>query len=150
MTSKRSGRRPKYNAEVHAAIIRHLRLGAFKVHAAQAAGISIDALEQWLKLGRAGDRRYAEFAIEVDKAMAEDAIRKTAVISTAALKGHVGDWRAAAWDLERRYPKLYGRQGQAAVGVTIDQGDDETTQRQQVVFYIPENFRRPVESDEGD
>jgi hypothetical protein len=152
MGSKRSGRAPRYNAEVHAEIIKHLRSGAFKQHAAQAAGVSARAVDEWLKLGRDGDKRYAEFACDVDRTIAEDAIRNLAVVSAAALKTGKGDWKAAAWLLERKYPKLFGRGAEPAVGVTFDSGgggeDGEQPQKTRVEFYIPDNGRRPVLEEE--
>jgi hypothetical protein len=142
--SKRSGK-PRYNAEVHAAIVKHLKAGAYKAHAAQAAGVSVDAVDDWLALGRAGDRRYASFARDVDRACGEDACRAAAVITAAAVKGHVGDWKAAAWMLERKYPRICGRSAEPAVGVTIGHGkdDEDGAPRTRVEFYLPDNGRRP-------
>jgi hypothetical protein len=60
-----------------------LNVGAFRAHAAEAAGIAANTLEEWLKRGRDGDRRYAKLAIHVDQAIAEDAIRKQTFITTA-------------------------------------------------------------------
>jgi hypothetical protein len=73
--SKRSGK-PRYNIEVHATIVRHLKAGAYKAHAAQAAGVSVEAVDDWLALGRAGDRRYADFARDVDGGVASGRRRK--------------------------------------------------------------------------
>lgn len=150
MGSKRSGT-PRYTRQVHTEIVRHVRAGAFKAHAAQYAGISVDALERWLALGRAfndgsgGDRRYAKFAIDVDRAIAEDAMRLQSVLTRAALGPIPGDWRASLANLERKHPRLYGRAAmQAAIGVTIgDSEDDEAPQRTKIQFYLPDNGRRP-------
>jgi hypothetical protein len=150
MGSKRSGRGGRFNATVAATIIGKLKLGAHKAHAALSAKISPRTLEDWLERGRAGDKKYAEFAADVDAAMADIGIRLQVAIMTAAIKGHVGDWKAAAWDLERRFPKLYGRQAEPMVGVTFGGGgdgedEDGAPQKTRVEFYIPDNGRRPVE-----
>lgn len=152
MGSSRSGK-PRYSAEVHATICKHLRAGAFFSHAAEAAEVSADAAKDWLAKGLEGDRRYAAFAREVRKIQAEDAIRNQAVVSTAAVRQHPGDWKAAAWNLERKFPKLYGQAAmQAAAAVTLRPGggggennDAGTT----VQFYLPDNGRRPQDEDEA-
>jgi hypothetical protein len=144
--SKRSGKQ-RYNAEVHAKIVTSLRIGAYKVNAAKQARVSIRALEKWLAKGHAGDERYARFALDCDEAMSTFANRLQGTITKAAI---AGDWKAAAWDLERRQPALYGRKPEAAVGVTFggaangNSGEDEQP-RTVVEFYLPDNGRRPVE-----
>jgi hypothetical protein len=109
MGSKESGRRPKYSAAVHAAIVKSLEAGAFKKHAANAARISIDTLDDWIQLGVDGVEPYVQFALDVEAAIARDAIRNQTIISRAAQAEHAGDWKAAAWNLEKKHPKLYGR-----------------------------------------
>jgi|SoimicMinimDraft_4_1059732.scaffolds.fasta_scaffold117538_1 transposase-like protein len=103
-----SSRRPKYSPEVHRKIVEALKRGLLKPHAAQLAGIHANTLETWIEAGNAGDERYEAFAIEVEKAIAEDALRNQAVISMAAVAPIKGDWKAAAWNLERKFPRLYG------------------------------------------
>ena len=146
MGSKRSGRKLRYNADVHARIVNALRIGAYQVHAAKAARVSPDSLAKWLRKGRAGDERYAQFASDCDEAMAQFANRLQGTITKAAI---AGDWKAAAWDLERRYPEQYARKAEPAVGVSFGGGGaaegGEQEQRTQVVFYLPDNGRRPVE-----
>lgn len=110
MGSKKSGRwKLAYSAAVHKEIVSHLKRGAYQVHAANAAGVSMTSLLRWVKLGREGVEPYIQFAIDVDCARAEDALRNQAVISAAAVGKIAGDWKAAAWNLERKFPKLYGR-----------------------------------------
>jgi hypothetical protein len=107
MGSKQSGR-PKYTAELHAKLVGYLEAGAFKKHAANAVGIAARTLEAWLKRGDDGEEPYAQLALDVEKAIATDAIRNQTIISKAAAGEHAGDWKAAAWNLERKFPKLYG------------------------------------------
>lgn len=153
--NKHSGRGGRFNQTIAAAIIEKLKLGAHAAHAAQSAKIHRHTLDEWLKRGRAGEKKYAEFALECDKAMADTAIRLQAAIMTAAIKGHVGDWKAAAWDLERRFPKLYGRHAEPVLGMSIGGAaaggggeEDDEQQPTRVVFYLPDNGRRPVEEEE--
>lgn len=112
MGSKKSGRyKPAYNAAVHADIVRRLNRGAYQVHAANAAGVSMSSFEQWLAAGRNGIEPYVAFARDVDAARALDAIRNQNVINAAAAGtlSRRADWKAAAWNLERKFPKLYAR-----------------------------------------
>lgn len=110
MGSKKSGRwKLAYTPEVHKEVVASLKRGAYQVHAANAAGVSITTLQRWVKLGREGVEPYVQFAIDIDRARAEDALRNQAVISAAAIGKVAGDWKAAAWNLERKFPKLYGR-----------------------------------------
>jgi hypothetical protein len=157
MTDKRKRRGPrgpyKLKPEVEETILRHLRTGAFQVHAAEAAGIEWRTFKNWLDLGDEGVKPYAAFTIKVRQLQAEDAIRSQAVITRAQLGRIDGDWRAAAWSLERKYPKIYGLAAMhAAAAVTVRGGvaggatnDDSVTT---VQFYLPDNGRRP--QDEGE
>lgn len=108
MGGKGSGT-PKYTPEVHKKIVDALSRGCFKAHAAGYARISPDTLESWLRQGEEGVEPYAKLLEDVRFAIAQDALNKQTAISAAALGQHKGDWRAAAWDLEKKHPKLYGR-----------------------------------------
>ena len=102
---------PVYTPELHTKIVEALERGAYLVHAANAAGVSDTIVYRWVKQGRNGDERYAQFAQDVDRARADGALRNQAIISAAAVRKVPGDWKAAAWNLERKFPKLYGRRG---------------------------------------
>jgi hypothetical protein len=124
MGSRESGR-PKYSAQVHADIVKNLEAGAFKKHAAEAVGVSINTLTQWLQWGDEGREPYAQFALDVERAIARDAVRNQTIISAAAAGEHKGDWKAAAWNLERKFPKLYG---------AMTAGHDATRTGRDIVF----------------
>lgn len=110
MGSKKSTRwKLSYTPAVHKEIVASLKRGAYQVHAANAAGVSMTSLLSWVKQGREGVEPYIQFAIDVDRARAEDALRNQAIISAAAVGKIAGDWKAAAWNLERKFPKLYGK-----------------------------------------
>ena len=76
--------------------------------AAEAAGISETTFGDWQrgKLPRGADRALkASFPLQLTRARGESALRLTALISTAAST----DWRAAAWLLERRFPRDFAK-----------------------------------------
>jgi broad-specificity NMP kinase len=84
-----------------------LRAGAYRIDACRAAGIHYNTLLAWEKKGEASrSGEYVEFLEALRMAEAEAAITNVGVITTAAQNG---DWRAAAWFLEHRYPELWAR-----------------------------------------
>jgi len=89
----------KYHPEVVAKIEQALSVGATYALAAAYAGISADTLTRW-------QDRYTEFADKVRLAEGRGAITSLAQIQKAATDG---DWRAAAWKMEKRYPADYGK-----------------------------------------
>jgi len=93
------GRPSKLTPDVQQRIFAALSAGATYELAAKYGGASYESLNAWRKSKPA-------FAAAVDLAEGEAAVRWLAKIERAASDG---DWRAAAWKLERRYPHQYGR-----------------------------------------
>lgn len=96
-----------------------LRNGAYIEHAAQAAGISPSTYHNWMDRGRTErDRRraglaaddhetpYVDFLESVEKAQSEAAVELLGEIANHARNG---TWQAAAWILERKFPRQWGR-----------------------------------------
>lgn len=107
-----------------------LRIGAYLETAAHAVGISREALYEWLRKGHeartrqaAGEpvtadaARYAAFVADVLAAAATAELRDLQRIEAAAAQG---DWQAAAWRLERRYPSRYGTRSAARMTLGLD------------------------------
>jgi transposase len=80
-------------------ILQALELGATYQLAANAAGISATTLTRWMK-------EDEEFGDECRSSEGKAAVRWLAKIEQAA---SAGDWHAAAWTLERRFPRDYGK-----------------------------------------
>lgn len=121
MGGKGSGRRDLYTAEVHSKIIKALEAGAFKVHAAWYSGISDKTLELWLRKGIRGEAPYAKLYEDVQEAISKDAVRNQGAISAAAIGEHKGDWKAAAWNLEKKHPRLYGSMAEYILKLKIEE-----------------------------
>lgn len=144
----------KLTKAVEEAILRHLKTGGYLSHAAEAAGVTGRTLHYWLEWGEEGKKPYAAFAERVMKARAENALRLQSIVTRAAL-GHIeGDWRSAAWALEKLFPKVYGTAAVQAAAVTVrtgaahsGEGDDGSVTT--VQFYLPDNGRRPQDEDDG-
>jgi hypothetical protein len=75
-----------------------LEVGCTYELASRYGGISFDTFLRWRK-------RYACFATQLQASEGKATLRWLVKINQAA----GGDWRAAAWKLERRYPRDYGR-----------------------------------------
>jgi hypothetical protein len=100
-----AGRKTKYTPETVDRIIQAIRLGATYQHAAAYGGISFETLNEWRK-------RKPEFSEQLNKAEGDGVMVWLAKIEKAASDGN---WQAAAWKLERRYPDQYGKQARIEV-----------------------------------
>lgn len=103
---KKMGRPNKLTPELQKTIVTYILLGAYVETAAKAAGLTKDTFYDWLHKG-ATQRKgiYKDFSDAVLKAMEEATLRDLNVIDKAAQKG---DWKAAAWKLEKSRPREYG------------------------------------------
>lgn len=101
------GRPTKFTPRVRETILQAVSVGAPLALAAESAGISYDVLRLWLRRGerqKAGD--FRQFYLDLKAAEGRLGVKLLAVIEKSALDGN---WNAAAWKLERRFPKHFGR-----------------------------------------
>jgi hypothetical protein len=90
--------------------------------AAAYAGVVRSTYNDWLSRGRRaiaganGDLPkvlatdpYAQFALEVEEALARFVVGNSAQITAAGANRSEGEWQALAWQLERRFPHWFGR-----------------------------------------
>lgn len=91
---------------VHNQIVSGIATGAYKEHAAAAAGVPSRTMHDWMNRGEGpdADEPYLSFAMDVRRAEGKDIVQTTAAITKAEKK----DWKAAAWKLERKFPKQFG------------------------------------------
>jgi len=111
---RKASTRSELTPEIHASVVAALRMGAFKKHAALSSGIPASTLDYWIAEGNRGNAPYVAFATDCERAIAEDAMRNQSIITRASMGKVEGDWRAAAWNLEKKHPKLYGRMAEQA------------------------------------
>ena len=97
----------KLTVERQSRICDAIRAGVRPEVAAVYCGIGARTYYRWMQLGRGtdADACYTEFVEAVELALAEWEARDVLIIGEAAKD----DWHAAAWRLERRLPKVYGK-----------------------------------------
>lgn len=107
LAKKKRGAPTKLNPQIHDKIVAFVRAGSYVETAASASGISKNTFYDWLRRGAAQDKGiYRDFSDAVEKALAESEIVDVDRIGKAAKDGQ---WQAAAWRLERRFPDRWGR-----------------------------------------
>ena len=110
----------------------HIQDGAYRSVACQKLHLNYETLKSWMKKGKKGVEPYNQLYQQIIQAEAEAEIRKLGIIQNAANEytqttqktsvdadgrtkteetksTHRGDWRAATWFLERRFPDRWGQ-----------------------------------------
>jgi hypothetical protein len=104
----KTGRPEKLTAAVHARIVDAIRCGASRAKAAQAAGIDRSTLQRYLARGR-GPNAPVRFQKFVEAFKAAEVAAYLASVDSIRQAADRGDWRAAAFMLERRHSDEFGR-----------------------------------------
>jgi len=105
----------KLTPAIREALIEAVELGATWEAAAQSTGIGVSTLRDWRRRGDAGEEPFSAFLAAIQKAEGASIARSLRVIRQAA---EGGQWQAAAWLLQRRYPADYGRRLENRVEVS--------------------------------
>lgn len=93
-----------------------IKVGNYAEVAARACGISKDTFYKWLLRGGKGEEPFKSLADAVEHAAAESESRDVLHMAKHASR----HWQAAAWRLERKNPKKWGRKDSLELT-----GDDE-------------------------
>jgi hypothetical protein len=96
----------KLTLDVQTTLVFALSEGATLEHACDYAGIDPATFHRWMQRGAEGDPEFCEFCDTVTRARGRGIVTDLSTISKAVL---AGDWKAAAWRLEHRYPAAYGK-----------------------------------------
>jgi hypothetical protein len=134
---KKKPAEPKSNAGRKTALLQpnleqtlldYIRIGTPIRNAVVAAGVTETSFYSWINRGMAERERlklvkgakesptevvFLKFLEQVERAKAEAITKKVAVI---AKSGNDGDWRAAAWWLERQLPEEFGKTDKLEIG----------------------------------
>ena len=126
-------------------LLDYIRIGTPVRKAVTASGIAEKTFYNWMSRGLAERERlslsmtvksnptevvFLKFLEQVERAKAEAVTKKVAVI---AKSGNDGDWRAAAWWLERQVPEEFGKTEKFEIGgnngdpikIQVEMGDLE-------------------------
>jgi len=106
------GRPTKLNDQTQSVLVGAIRKGNYIDNAAAMAGITESSYYLWIERGEADieagkTTTYSEFSEAIKRAKAEGEQIDLDLIADAAGKGN---WQAAAWRLERRFPSKWGKQ----------------------------------------
>lgn len=150
------GTPPTLTKELHDQIVLLIQGGNYIETAGATSGVHRGQLFDWLRRGakemkrmrkaktaaskemRERERIYVEFNAAVRQAVALAVATDVLRMNAAAAK----DWRAAAWRLERRAPKLWG--ATAKIDATVGNRPGETLvveSVRHVVLHLPDNRR---------
>jgi hypothetical protein len=150
------GRPTKLTPETEKKIAEAIAMGATYELASMYGGISYDSFALWMKRGEKefqrleGDRAkpketeapFCRFFMAIKLAEGQAAVRWLGRIEQAARDG---EWTAAAWKLERRYPQMYGRRAIEVSGpeggpVQVVSVQDVVNAREQAQRWERERF----------
>jgi transposase len=113
----KGGRPTKLTREIMSKICDALRAGNYRETAAAFAGVRKSTFYEWLRRGaRASRGIYRDLHDAIEKALADSEARDVMLIGKAAGEG---DWQAAAWRLERKFPERWGRRERHDVDANI-------------------------------
>lgn len=143
-TPGRVGRKSGCTPERTESIRADLLLGLTREAAAARAGIGRPTLQRWIADGLAGKAPYVAFLEALDAAEAEAQRRLLATILSASQPrkdgaARPGQWQAAAWILERRWPAAWRSRTETESG-------GEGGEQIHVTFTIPDRKPPPPAS----
>lgn len=101
-------KRTKFTPEVREIILEAIEAGNYYNVACSVAGVSYKTFREWIKRGRSADpadAEYRAFRSAVKRAEAEGERKHLKCITDEAAQ----TWQAAAWFLERKYPKRWAK-----------------------------------------
>lgn len=126
MPRMNEGRPTLLTPEVHATIVKLLALGNYLETAAALAGVSRSTVFAWLRRGaEESDGIYFDFLVAARTAAAQSEATDLAIIQMAARRG---DWKAAAWRLQHRFPSRWGRTQDGDGALEVEAVDAEVTE----------------------
>jgi transposase len=103
-----TGRPTKFTPEVREIILDAIEAGNYFSVACSIAGVDFSTFSRWMKRGRSKapeDAEFCAFRKAVKRAEAHGEAKQLGHVTTAA----ESTWQAAAWYLERKYPKRWSR-----------------------------------------
>lgn len=111
---QKAGRRPTLTEEIIEAICAHIRRGNFFETSVQLCGISAWTARDWFRRGLASSKglhtHHDPLAEKFYAAVREaEAFAESQDVDFITQAARSGNWQAAAWRLERKHPRRWGR-----------------------------------------
>jgi len=131
-----------------------VRAGNYLSVACAANGITMQTLYNWVNFGESGkpgSRRYKDFFVAVHEA---EAMAHAEGLDNLKVYG-AGDWKAVAWWLQHRFPKLWSEKGAAQAlppsldPNVLDGGEPQTVQARvaaKMAELDPEQFAQSLDA----
>jgi hypothetical protein len=122
------GRQPKLDGALIDLVGEHLRAGLSIARTCMLLGVSKASYYSWVAKAHETTGRgiHGQFLAAVRRGLAEYEVRLLSAINEAAhgdpAHGIAGQWQAAAWTLERRFPHRYGTQADRLEGTDLLDG----------------------------
>lgn len=164
-----AGRPTKITEELIQKICLAIKVGSYIETAAIYCGVSKDLLFKWFQNGHKNPNSiYGKFLLEVEKAFAESELRDISIINDAA-RGSVTatpivdpngnqlidkdgqpmwiipkppNWNAAAWRLERKFPKKWGRRDSLSLTDENQKDQDKELTPEKIEVEIQKILKR--------
>ena len=131
--TNRVGRPSKLTESRMEQLIEALRSGNYRIDACRAAGIHYNTLLAWEKKGESQKSgEYVEFLEALRSAEAEAVVSKVDIIHGVSMNG---DWRAAAWFLEHKYPNNWARLDKRAIEEFLPDKNKDVIQERVEKFW---------------
>ena len=123
------GRPTKLTPQIQDDLCRVVAMGNYLETACAFVGVSTATVRDWMRRGARAKRGiYVEFLAAIKRAMAQGEVRDVATIVQASRE----NWQAAAWRLERKHWKRWGRKER--VQQEISGRDGKEIEIKQTVF----------------
>ena len=116
MAAEQGGAPPKLTPDRNAAICDAIRAGVRPETAAVYNGVGARSYYRWMQLGRAGDATPSTPSSSSKSSWPWPRAGRDVLLIGEGAKS---DWRAAAWRLERRLPKVYGKRERPPAPVVV-------------------------------
>ena len=116
----KTGRKTKLSPDLQKRLLDAIAAGNYIHTACAAVGIGESTYFKWLERGRAGESPYREFMEALTRAEQQAIVSLVKIVRSHA----IGDWRAAAFLLERRQKKDWGRHETLDATVTTKLDED--------------------------
>jgi transposase len=122
------GRQPKLDGALIDLVGEHLRAGLSIARTCLLLGVSKASYYSWVAKAHETTGRgiHGQFLAVVRRGLAEYEVRLLSAITEAThgdpAHGIAGQWQAAAWTLERKFPHRYGTQADRLEGIDLLDG----------------------------